>query len=67
MKSKFAATMLTLFLTMNLGSGWTQRLDHQIWKIESSLRDAVETRVSTEQLLDAERKCRSRAQVTKEG
>lgn len=67
MKSNFAATALVVLLAMNLGSGWTQSIDRQMFKVESSLRDEVDTRISTEQLLDTERKCRSRFQVFKKG
>ena len=63
MKHHFAATALALVLAMNIGSGWTPGIDRQMVKIESSLCDVVESRTSTEQMLEAQRKYKSRAQI----
>ena len=63
MKSHFALTALAVVLAMNIGSGWTQRIDRQMLAIESSLCSDVDDRVCTERALDAQRKLKSRAAV----
>ena len=63
MKRNFAVTTLVLLLAMNIGSGWTQRIDRQMLRIESSLCSDADVRACIEQGLDAERKLRSRAQT----
>jgi len=63
MKSHFALTALAVVLAMNIGSGWTQRIDRQMLTIESSLCNEVDDRICAEQSLEAERKLKSRATV----
>ncbi|WP_139311699.1 hypothetical protein [Desulfovibrio sp. DV] len=67
MKRNFAVTALALLLALHIGSGWTQGIDRQMFKIESSLCEDVDSRVCTEQLLEAERKVKSRGAVVHRG
>lgn len=60
MRKNIAITVLSLVLAMNIGSGYTRRIDHQLSKIESSLCERFDSRTCTEQALEAERKVRSR-------
>jgi hypothetical protein len=63
MKKNFAVVILSLVLSMNLGSGYTQRIDHRMSKLESSLFDKLEDRLGVERLLEAERKARTRPRI----
>jgi len=60
MKRNIAIVVLALVFSMNVGSGYTQRVDHRLYKIESSLCEKLEDRRGTEQMLEAERKMKSR-------
>lgn len=61
MRRNIAVTVLSLVFLMNIGSGYTQKIDHQLSKIESSLCERFDNRLFTEQLLETERKTRARA------
>lgn len=61
MKKSMAITALSLVLVMNIGSGYTRRIDHRLSTIESSLFEKLENRECTEQALELERKTKSRA------
>ena len=67
MKKNFAVTALALLLAVHIGSGWTQGVDRQLFKIESSLCEDVDTRVCTEQMLEAQRKVKSRSTAAHRG
>jgi len=60
MRKNIAVTVLSIFFVMNVGSGYTHRIDHQLSRIESSLSERFDYRIFTEQALEAERKLRSR-------
>lgn len=60
MRKNIAITVLSIVFVMNVGSGYTRRIDHQLAKVESSLSERFDNRAFTEQALEAERKGRSR-------
>lgn len=60
MRKNIAVTVLSIVFVMNVGSGYTRRIDHQLARIESSLSERFDNRIFTEQALEAERKLRSR-------
>lgn len=59
MEKHFAAVALTIVLTMNIGSGFIQKIDQKMVKFESALCEEMYDRTCTEQILEGERKLKS--------
>lgn len=59
MEKNFAAVTLTIVLTMNIGSGFIQKIDRRMVKFESALCEEMYNRTCTEQILEVERKLKS--------
>ncbi|EFL49951.1 hypothetical protein DesfrDRAFT_3320 [Solidesulfovibrio fructosivorans JJ]] len=64
MRKNIAITVLSIVFIMNIGSGYTRRIDRQLSKVESSLGERFDDRAFVEQALEAERKLRSRLSVS---
>ena len=67
MKKSMAVTALSLVLVMNVGTGYTPKIDHRLSSVESALFDKLENRAITEQALELIRKMKSRALPSQAG
>lgn len=63
MQKNVAVLLLALVFTANLGTGLGHRAERRICKVESSLYDKLEDRISADCLLEIERKLRCRVQA----